>query len=271
MVEGTALGYLLQAKILLPEDAGSAIYLDIALRWFHLIFGITWIGLLYFFNLVNVPVMKALDAPTKGKVIPVLLPAALWYFRWSAVATVLAGWLYWVLLLHREPQPPDGVPGQYMLRTLGIWFLVVIAAWVIFYLLLRIPPGAKDTPLTRNGYFFAVPVVFLAVVMLWALVDFITYKGASNRVLAIAVGIEDPILGGGAEAAADSAAVAPVHLVAHYAEPRAPVGLQLGQDLMALTPACHARWTGMNACAPPRRGSRWRGRTATSVCRLRSA
>ena len=188
MVEGTALGYLLQAKILLPEDAGSAIYLDIALRWFHLIFGITWIGLLYFFNLVNVPVMKALDAPTKGKVIPVLLPAALWYFRWSAVATVLAGWLYWVLLLHREPQPPDGVPGQYMLRTLGIWFLVVIAAWVIFYLLLRIPPGAKDTPLTRNGYFFAVPVVFLAVVMLWALVDFITYKGASNRVLAIAVG-----------------------------------------------------------------------------------
>ena len=188
MVEGTALGYLLQAKILLPEDAGSAIYLDIALRWFHLIFGITWIGLLYFFNLINVPVMKALDAPTKGKVIPVLLPAALWYFRWSAVATVLAGWLYWVLLLHREPQPPDGVPGQYMLRTLGIWFLVVIAAWVIFYLLLRIPPGAKDTPLTRNGYFFAVPVVFLAVVMLWALVDFITYKGASNRVLAIAVG-----------------------------------------------------------------------------------
>jgi len=188
MVEGTALGYLLQAKILLPEDAGSAIYLDIVLRWFHLIFGITWIGLLYFFNLVNVPVMKALDAPTKGKVIPVLLPAALWYFRWSAVATVLAGWLYWVLLLHREPQPPDGVPGQYMLRTLGIWFLVVIAAWVIFYLLLRIPPGAKDTPLTRNGYFFAVPVVFLAVVMLWALVDFITYKGASNRVLAIAVG-----------------------------------------------------------------------------------
>ena len=188
MVEGTALGYLLQAKILLPEDAGSAIYLDIALRWFHLIFGITWIGLLYFFNLVNVPVMKALDAPTKGKVIPVLLPAALWYFRWSAVATVLAGWLYWVLLLHREPQPPDGVPGQYMLRTLGIWFLVVIAAWVVFYLLLRIPPGAKDTPLTRNGYFFAVPVVFLAVVMLWALVDFITYKGASNRVLAIAVG-----------------------------------------------------------------------------------
>lgn len=187
MLEGTALAYFLQARILLPEN-GGAIYLDIVLRWIHLVAGITWIGLLYFFNVVNVPVMKALDAPTKGKVIPVLMPAALWWFRWSAVLTVLAGWIYWVALLHREPQPPDGEPGEYMLRTLGIWFLVVIAAWVIFFLLLRVPPGAKETPLTKNGYLFAVPVVFLAVVMMWMLVDFITYKGASNRVLAIAVG-----------------------------------------------------------------------------------
>ena len=188
MLEGTVLAHLLQSKILLPEDVGSAIYVDMALRWVHLVAGITWIGLLYFFNLVNVPVMKALDAPTKGKVIPVLLPKALWYFRWGAVATVLAGWIYWVLLLHREPQPPDGHPGQYMLRTLGIWFMVVLAAWLLNFLLLRVPPGAKETPLTKNGYVFAVPVAFIAIVMMWILVELITYKGASNRVLAIAVG-----------------------------------------------------------------------------------
>jgi len=188
MLEGTVLAHLLQSKILLPEDVGSAIYVDMALRWVHLVAGITWIGLLYFFNLVNVPVMKALDAPTKGKVIPVLLPKALWWFRWGAVATVLAGWIYWVLLLHREPQPPDGHPGQYMLRTLGIWFMVVLAAWLLNFLLLRVPPGAKETPLTKNGYVFAVPVAFIAIVMMWILVELITYKGASNRVLAIAVG-----------------------------------------------------------------------------------
>jgi len=48
-------------------------------------------GILYFFNLVNVPFMKSIDAPTKGKVIPNMLAPALWYFRWGAVVTVLSG------------------------------------------------------------------------------------------------------------------------------------------------------------------------------------
>src|SRR5918996_2615906 len=63
----------------------------VLLRWSHFVAGITWIGLLYFFNLVNVNFMKALDAPTKKVVIPALMPKALWYFRWGAVVTVLAG------------------------------------------------------------------------------------------------------------------------------------------------------------------------------------
>ncbi|HEX6182388.1 MAG TPA: hypothetical protein VFZ44_00660, partial [Pyrinomonadaceae bacterium] len=57
----------------------------IILRWAHFVAGITWIGMLYFFNLVNVNFMKALDAPTKKIVVPNLMPKALWYFRWGAV------------------------------------------------------------------------------------------------------------------------------------------------------------------------------------------
>ena len=49
------------------------------LRWLHLVGGITWIGLLYFFNLVNVPFQKGLDAETKKKVNPDLLSRALWF------------------------------------------------------------------------------------------------------------------------------------------------------------------------------------------------
>src|SRR5919201_6927162 len=67
----------------------------IFLRWAHFVAGITWIGILYFFNLVNVPLMKKLDGPTKGKVIPELMPRALWYFRWGAVVTVLVGFAYY--------------------------------------------------------------------------------------------------------------------------------------------------------------------------------
>src|SRR5213075_3105954 len=71
----------------------------ILLRWFHFVAGITWIGLLYFFNLVNVPFQKGLDAETKKKVNPDLLSRTLWYFRWGAVLTVLAGLTYFAMYI----------------------------------------------------------------------------------------------------------------------------------------------------------------------------
>jgi uncharacterized membrane protein len=72
----------------------------IGLRWIHFVAGITWIGLLYWFNLVNVPFQKTLDASVKPQVNPGLLGRALAWFRHSAWVTVTAGilliWgLYW--------------------------------------------------------------------------------------------------------------------------------------------------------------------------------
>lgn len=66
----------------------------IALRLTHFIAGITWIGLLYYFNFVQVPTFKELDGPTKSVLIPRLVKRALLWFRWTALITVLAGWLY---------------------------------------------------------------------------------------------------------------------------------------------------------------------------------
>jgi uncharacterized membrane protein len=60
-------------------------------RWVHLLAGITWIGLLYFFNLINAAFLKSLDGPTKNIVIPKLMPSALNWFRHGATVTVLAG------------------------------------------------------------------------------------------------------------------------------------------------------------------------------------
>ncbi len=53
--------------------------------------GITWIGLLYYFNWVLLPFLKEADAPTKKGVIRDLLPRALFWFRWSALLTFIAG------------------------------------------------------------------------------------------------------------------------------------------------------------------------------------
>jgi len=62
------------------------------LRWIHFIAGITWIGILYFFNFINIPLTGTMDGDTKKKVVPELMPRALFFFRWGAMFTFLAGW-----------------------------------------------------------------------------------------------------------------------------------------------------------------------------------
>ncbi len=70
---------------------GEADWFGMIVRWIHFLAGITWIGLLYFFNLINAAFLKSLDGPTKNVVIPKLMPAALNWFRHGATVTVLAG------------------------------------------------------------------------------------------------------------------------------------------------------------------------------------
>ncbi|MGZ8852254.1 MAG: urate hydroxylase PuuD [Thermoanaerobaculia bacterium] len=69
-------------------------------RWAHVVAGIAWIGLLYFFNFVNGPFQGKIDGPTKKAVNPELLPRALYWFRWGAAWTwftgiLLAGLIYY--------------------------------------------------------------------------------------------------------------------------------------------------------------------------------
>jgi uncharacterized membrane protein len=61
-------------------------------RWMHFFFGIMWIGLLYYFNFVQVAAMKEANADgTAGGITKHVLPRALWYFRWAAVWTWVMG------------------------------------------------------------------------------------------------------------------------------------------------------------------------------------
>jgi len=61
------------------------------LRWVHLLAGITWIGLLYYFNFVQGEYFKEADGGAKSDVIQKLVPNALWWFRWGAMFTFLSG------------------------------------------------------------------------------------------------------------------------------------------------------------------------------------
>src|SRR2546426_6908408 len=66
------------------------------LRWIHFLSGITWIGLLYYFNFVQVPFFAETEAPVRSGAQQKLLPRALWWFRWAAMITFLSGWIYFL-------------------------------------------------------------------------------------------------------------------------------------------------------------------------------
>ena len=66
---------------------------EVVLRWGHVVAGIVWIGHLYFFNWVNGPFAATLDKDTKPRVVPELMPRALFWFRWGAAWTWISGFL----------------------------------------------------------------------------------------------------------------------------------------------------------------------------------
>jgi uncharacterized membrane protein len=178
---GQAMPIAAQGKIFHPpEDTTTNI--EMLLRWIHFIAGITWIGHLYYFNLVNANLMKALEAPVRGKVVPQLMPRALWWFRWGAMVTVLAGVFYYILILHSEPTT---------WVTFAKWFGVVMVTFVIIFALLR-----QSYPVGR-GWLLGVIVGVLVSVMAIALLlltggEGLTRTGtmqyASSRALSVGIG-----------------------------------------------------------------------------------
>jgi uncharacterized membrane protein len=74
--------------------------LNALFRWLHILAGIVWIGMLYFFNWVNGPFAATLDAETKKKVVPELMPRALYWFRWGAAWTWATGVLLLLLVFY---------------------------------------------------------------------------------------------------------------------------------------------------------------------------
>ena len=146
------------------------------LRWFHFLAGITWIGMLYFFNLVNVPFQKELDAAVKGKVNLNLQPKALWWFRWGAVWTWLTGLTYWSLILGTE------APGQKPMLLFAVGWGV---AFVVIAGLLRL--SVKGGAL-KDGRALGVAIAVVVIVVGWVIASISRNWGSSSRALSILIG-----------------------------------------------------------------------------------
>ena len=114
-----------------PNPTGDV--LNGVLQWLHVFFGVTWIGLLYYFNFVQIPTMPKIPAELKPAVSKFIAPSALFYFRWGAAFTVLTGlllaWSYGELVEALTLQPSARLIG------IGMWLALIMAfnVWVIIW------------------------------------------------------------------------------------------------------------------------------------------
>jgi uncharacterized membrane protein len=158
---------------------------EILLRWIHFLAGITWIGLLYFFNLVNVPLMKELDGTTKGKVMPALMTRALWWFRMSAALTVLAGLIYWGSIVAADAHDGriQGFANASSGAAMGSFFLIWTVVWGLLYACLVPGKGIFD-----KGAFIGVVYAVAVAAASWLFLSLNDHGWESNRLLCIGIG-----------------------------------------------------------------------------------
>jgi len=130
-------GFALAVLIAVFPDSGyrapTGDIVNGVLQWLHVFFGITWIGLLYYFNFVQAPTMPTIPAELKPGVSKYIAPKALFYFRWGAAFTVLTG----LLLAWSYGELKEALTLDPSARLIGIgMYLALIMAfnvWVIIW------------------------------------------------------------------------------------------------------------------------------------------
>src|ERR1700752_1401488 len=91
VILGFVLALIIIAGYAMHYGSADAIFFQAVFRWLHVLFGIMWIGLLYYFNFVQIPTMPKIPAELKPGVSKYIAPEALFWFRWAAAMTVLFG------------------------------------------------------------------------------------------------------------------------------------------------------------------------------------
>ena len=123
---------LIAAMAGLHGDSMEGDYWVQFLRYLHVFAGILWIGLLYYFNFVQIPTMPKVPAELKRGVTGFIAPAALFWFRWAALATVILGLI--LAEMSRGGYIADALMLEEGFRTIGIgmWLGLIMAANVWF-------------------------------------------------------------------------------------------------------------------------------------------
>jgi len=121
------------------------ISLDLLFRWLHVIFGITWIGLLYYFNFIQGEYFKEAEPDAKADATKKLAPRALWWFRWGAMFTFITG-----VILLATIRGGHGIDG-YMVMGALMGILMFLNVWLIIWPNQKIVTGIVEGDAATAG------------------------------------------------------------------------------------------------------------------------
>jgi uncharacterized membrane protein len=156
-------------------------YAVFLVRWLHIISGVMWIGILWYFNFVQIPSMPKIPDEQKPAISKVIAPEALFWFRWAALATIVfgllqawqLGWIAQALMLGLE-----GSGAKMMMIGIGMWFGLIMAfnVWFIIWpnqqrALGIVECAAEDKPKSaRTAMLFSRTNTMLSIPMSYAMV-----------------------------------------------------------------------------------------------------
>ena len=181
VIAGFVLAVILFLLYWITQGYDGSLFGPFFLRWLHVLSGVMWIGLLWYFNFVQIPNMPKIPDEQKPAIGKVIAPAALFWFRWAAMATIvtgllvamLNGYLLEAILLGLL----DGVPKHMAIGTgmwLGVimWFNVWFIIWPNQKRALGIVEADADTKAksARTAMLYSRTNTLLSIPMLFAMV-----------------------------------------------------------------------------------------------------
>ena len=152
-------------------------------RWLHVVSGVMWIGLLYYFNFVQIPNMPNIPDEQKPAIGKVIAPAALWWFRWGAMATIITGlilaWMNGYIVQALSLGQAEGGTTGHLMIGIGMWFGIIMwfnvwfVIWPAQQKALGLVEADADTKAAaaRTAMLFSRTNTLLSIPMLFAMVS----------------------------------------------------------------------------------------------------
>ena len=140
------------------------------LRWLHLMAGVTWIGLLYYFNFIQGEYFKEADGGAKSDVIQKMVPRALWWFRWGAMFTFLSG-IYLIYIKHLTGMGIMVGVTMGIIMFLNVWLIIWPNQKIVIASAKQVAGGGEALPgaaaalgkaglASRTNTLFSIPMLF---------------------------------------------------------------------------------------------------------------